>query len=306
MNIEIVPFAGCQPLLDWHRLCDAFEAGHRLPKAEIDDTVLRRDPDTLLSRSAWVDGLGLAVKSATVFPGNASAGKPTVNGGFCLFSDSDGTLEALIDFHLVTKWKTAGDSLLAARKLARKDTEIILIIGAGVVAQSLAEAYGAGFPDARISVWNRTRSSATRLADCFENVGVADDLEKAVRRADIVTCATMSPAPVVLGAWLQPGQHIDLLGAYRPDMREADDQAIKKARIFVDSRETTMDRIGELKIPLEKGLIDRNDIIADYYDLASGDFCRRSEDEITLFKNGGGAHLDLMAGRYILNAWKNR
>jgi ornithine cyclodeaminase/alanine dehydrogenase-like protein (mu-crystallin family) len=103
--------------------------------------------------------MGLLVKSATVFPGNAGRGAPSINGGVSLFSDLDGTLEAILDFHLVTKWKTAGDSLLAALKLAPKDTRTILIVGAGTVARSLREAYGAAFPEARFLVWNRSRDA---------------------------------------------------------------------------------------------------------------------------------------------------
>lgn len=306
MNFEIVPFDGCEELLSWQGLTDALEAGHRLPKAEIGDTFLYRDPDTLLSRSAWIDGLGIAVKSATVFPENSRNNKPVGNGGVCLYSDTDGTLEALVDFHLVTKWKTAGDSLLAATKLARVASKNILIVGAGSVGKSLVKAYKSGFPDAHISVWSRTILSAKLLAETYPGVTVVEELEPAVRAADIVSCATMSSTPVVLGDWLQPGQHIDLIGAYRSDMREVDNAAIGRAQIFVDSRETTLDHIGELKTPLEQGVIGREDVIADFYDLASGKFTRTSDDEITLFKNGGGAHLDLMTSRYILEAWRNR
>ncbi|MEC7668274.1 MAG: ornithine cyclodeaminase, partial [Pseudomonadota bacterium] len=129
---------------------------------------------------------------------------------------------------------------------------------------------------------------------------VATDLETAVGQADIVCCATMSTQPVLRGEWLRPGQHVDLIGAYRPDMREADDTALQRAHIFVDSFDTTMDHIGELKIPLFEGVITRADVLADYYDLAS---FKRADDDITLFKNGGGAHLDLMTSRYILDCW---
>ncbi len=306
MNIEIVPFAECEPLLDWLELTKALEAGHRLARAEIGDSFLYRDPDTLLSRAAWISGLGLAVKSATIFPGNTSQGKPSVNGGVCLYSDTDGMLEALLDFHLVTKWKTAGDSLLAALRLARKDSRNILIVGAGTVARSLREAYAAGFPGARFTVWNRSRAAAERLAADWPGTEVADDLETAVRAADIVTAATMTKDPLIRGEWLHPGQHVDLIGAYRPDMREADDAAISRALVFVDSRETTLDHIGELKTPLEAGTITRDAIIADFYDIPKGLFTRTSDDEITLFKNGGGAHLDLMTSRYILQRWQAR
>jgi len=306
MTIEIVPLAECEPLLDWIELTKAIEAGHRLARAEIGDTFLYRDPDTLLSRSAWISSLGLAVKSATIFPGNAKHGKASVNGGVCLFSDQDGTLEALLDFHLVTKWKTAADSLLAALKLARRNSREILIIGAGTVARSLREAYAAGFPSAHFTIWNRSRAAAEKLAADWPGTDVAEDLQSAVKAADIVTSATMTTEPILRGSWLQPGQHIDLIGAYRPDMREADDTAIARARLFVDSRETTLDHIGELKTPLAEGIITPKAVIADFYDIPQGLFARLSYDEITLFKNGGGAHLDLMTSRYIMEKWKAR
>lgn len=301
---EIIPFAEGEAQLDWVGLTDAIAAGHDLPKAKIADSFLYRGEDTLLNRAAWIDGLGLAVKSATIFPGNAGLGKPAVNGGVSVYSDMDGTLAAIIDFHLVTKWKTAGDSLLAARRLARVDSEVILIVGAGTVARSLIEAYSAAFLGARFLIWNRTGAKARALADAFGHVTAVDDLAEAVGQADIVSCATMSTTPVLQGAWLRPGTHVDLIGAYRPDMREADDAALTRARVFVDSLDTTVGHIGEIRDPIARGVISEADIVADYYDL--GAFARQSEDEITLFKNGGGAHLDLMVSRYILDRWQTR
>lgn len=300
-NIPFIPFAEGEALLDWNGLTDALAAGHKLPKAEIGDTFLYRGPDTLLSRAAWIDGLGIAVKSATVFPGNPAQGVPMINGGLNLYSNDVGTLEAIIDFHLVTKWKTAGDSLLAARRLARPDSRNILIVGAGNQGRALHAAYSAAFPEAEFTVWNRTRANAEKMATEIADLKVADDLEPAVNAADIITSATMSTDPLIKGDWLRPGQHIDLIGAYRPDMREVDDTALTRARIFVDSFDTTIGHIGEINIPLEAGTITRNDLIADYYDLDS--FKRTSEQDITLFKNGGGAHLDLMTSRYILDRW---
>lgn len=302
MSITIIPFAEGEAQFDWLALTNALEAGHRLPKAEIGDTFLYRDPDTLLSRSAWIDGMGLAVKSATIFPGNPGKGKPMIGGAVSLFSDADGSLEAIVDFHLVTKWKTAGDSLMAAKRLARPESREILIVGAGTVGRNLWQAYQAGFPEARFTVWNRTRANAEAMvADC-PGLQVADDLESAVAVADIVTSATMSTEPLLRGDWFRPGQHIDLIGAYRPDMREVDDEGLKRARVFVDSYDTTVGHIGEIKIPLEAGVIAREDLQADYYEWNA--FTRRSDEEITLFKNGGGAHLDLMTSRYILDAWR--
>lgn len=304
MNVSFIPFAEGEAPLDWLELTQALEEGHRLPRAEIGDTFLQRGSDTLLSRSAWIDGMGIAVKSATVFPGNPQEGLPSINGGVCLFSASSGTLEAIVDFHLVTKWKTAGDSLLGALKLARPDSRRILVVGAGTVAHSLLEAYGAGFPDAEFTVWNRTSDHAHALAARYPGTRVAEDLERAVRSADIISCATMATEPILHGAWLHPGQHVDLIGAFRADMREADDEALRRSRIFVDSRGTTMGDIGEIRIPLSDGVIREADVVGDYYDIADGGFHRGSDDEITLFKNGGGAHLDLMASQYILRKWR--
>ncbi len=301
MTIPLIPFSA-EAHLDWRALTRAITHGHTLPKAEIADTFLYRTPDTLLNRAAWIDGLGLAVKSATIFPGNTAQGKPAVNGGVTLYSDRDGMLEAIVDFHLVTKWKTAGDSLCAALRLARKDSRKILIVGAGTVGRSLRQAYGAGFPEATFTIWNRTRAGAEALAADWPGMTVADDLEQAVTQADIITCATMSTDPLIKGDWLRPGQHLDLIGAYRPDMREADDTALQRARIFVDSFDTTIGHIGEVKDPLSRGIITRDQILADYY--TPDAFARQSDDDITLFKNGGGAHLDLMTSRYILDAWK--
>ena len=288
--------------LDWIALTDAIAAGYHLPRAEITDSFLYRGQDTLLSRAAWIDGLGIAVKSATVFPGNTARGEPMIGGAVSLFSDANGTLEAILDFHLVTKWKTAADSLLAARRLAPKEPGNILIVGAGTVGSSLHAAYSAGFPGARFTIWNRTAEKAKAFARAHPNTTAATDLADAVHAADIITSATMTTDPLIKGNWLRPGQHIDLIGAYRPDMREADDEALKRARIFVDNRATTLGHIGELKIPLEAGTITKADIAADYYDL---DAFTRAPDDITLFKNGGGAHLDLMTSRYILNATRS-
>lgn len=287
-----------EPRLDWIALTEALLAGHRLPRAETRDTFLYRGPDTLLSRAAWIDGLGALVKTATVFPGNPDRGLPAVGGGVSLFSDRDGTIEALLDFALVTRWKTAGDSLLGARLLARPDSRRILVVGAGAVAASLVSAYRAAFPDADVAVWARRPEKAAAFAE-IHGTAVASDLEAAIAEADIVTCATMATEPVIRGAWLRPGQHLDLIGAYRPDMREADDEALRRADIYVDSRATTLDHIGELKDPLAREVIAPGDVLGDLYDGAEV-VARRSDEAITLWKNGGGAHLDLMVARHIL------
>jgi len=282
--------------LTWRGLLAALEAGHRLPRAQIADILLARRDDRLLDRAAWIDGLGSLVKVGTIMPGNAASGKPTVNGVVALFDDMDGTPTALLDFHLVTKWKTAGDSLLSASRLARKDSRSILLVGAGTVARSMVDAYRTLFPDARFTVWSRSRAHAAALGHA-----VADDLETAVKAADIICTATMATEPLIKGAWLQPGQHLDLIGAYTPQMHEVDSAAMARARVFVDSRATTVHHIGDLMTPLAEGAITEADILADFYD-DPATYARQSADDITIAKNGGGAHLDLMTATYFVSA----
>ncbi len=276
--------------LTWAGIMDALEAGHRLPRAQVRDVVLARGADTLLNRTAWIDGLGQLVKCATVFPSNAPD-RPTVNGAVTLFSDATGELAAVLDFHLVTRWKTAGDSLLAARRLAPRKVERILLVGSGTVARSMHDAYRSLWPGAAFAVWSPRNAGRLGLP-------VADDLEAAVRGADIICTATMATAPLVRGEWLRPGQHLDLIGAYTPGMREVDDAAMARARVFVDSRETVLGHIGELIDPLASGAIGEGDVLADLYDDPA--LWHRRPGDITIAKNGGGAHLDLMTADWIM------
>ena len=299
MTLTIVP-KDAEALLTWPGLLEAFEVGHRMPKPDIKDLFVYRGPDTVLDRATWIDGLGALVKVATVIPSNAQRGLPTVNGSVTLYDDKTGQLTALVDFHLVTKWKTAGDSLLSARRLARKDAKNFLLVGAGTVAKSMVQAYSSLFPDARFTVWSRSRASATAMG-----LPVADDLQQAVKSADVICTATMATEPLIRGEWLQPGQHLDLIGAYKPGMREVDDTAMARARLFVDARATTIHHIGELIDPLKSGAITESHIVADFYD-DPAIYTRRSDDEITIAKNGGGAHLDLMTASYIASMWSQR
>ncbi len=295
--------ARIEPKLDWLGAIEAIEKGHRAPRAESTDSFLYRGRDTLLSRAAWIDGMGALVKTATVFPENATRDLPVVNGSAALYSDQDGRLEAFVDFHLLTKWKTAADSLFAARHLARPESRKITLVGAGAVARSMYDAYRAVFPQAEFTIWTRRIEAAEAFAENLERACAEPDLERAVSGADIICTATMSQSPIIKGAWLRPGQHLDLIGAFRPDMREADDEALRRATLFVDSFDTTLDHIGELKIPLQEGVIKREKVVADFYGICDGSFIRPDPQAITICKNGGGAHLDLMILRYISAQW---
>ena len=302
--MKSIPFINAdqaENILTWQGVMNALWAAHQRPQADIDDILFEHDNHAVLSRAAWIQGIGIGVKTATIFPSNStrSPALPTVHAIVTLFNDQTGEPIALLDGTLVTKWKTAGDSVLGAHLLARQDSETLTILGAGAVGESLIDAYRAIFTDLkRIIIWNRTFSKAQKLA-IKKDIEAIANLEQAVKCADIVSSATMSIEPFIQGQWIKAGAHVDLIGAYRPDMREADDSLLKRARIFVDSRETALHDIGELGIPIKKNVISVHDIHGDLYDLCKGGAGRQSKEEITVFKNGGGAHLDLATASYI-------
>lgn len=289
-------------VLSWPGLLDAMAAGHRLPRARIADLYFPMGDNSLLNRAAWISGLGSGLKTVSVFADNTRCDPvlPTVQGVFVLYEEGTGSVRAVIDGATLTRWKTVADSLLGARRLAPSMPRTLLLIGAGTIAQTLAYAYPLVFPSLeKILVWNRSRMGAEKLA---RQVGahVVDSLEVAVGKADIVACATISTAPVLQGCWLKAGTHVDLIGAFTPTMREADDEVLRRARLFVDARETTIGEIGELMIPIRDGVITESDVLGDHYDLEAGAAGRTSAEQITVFKNGGGAHLDLMAAHHLM------
>jgi ornithine cyclodeaminase/alanine dehydrogenase-like protein (mu-crystallin family) len=287
--------------LSWPALVDALDAGHRLGPGRTGDLLLQEGDDILLNRAAWKPGYGLGLKTVTGFFGNPgrSPPRPSVQGLFVLFDHEDGRPLAVIDGAGITAWKTAADSALGSRYLSRQDAERLLMIGAGAMAGPLIRAHLSVRPAIeRIALWNRTPARADALAAELGAEGlaveVAADLSAAVAAADIISSATMSQEPLVRGEWLRPGTHLDLVGAFTTTMREADDVAIRRGRLFVDARETTIEHIGELTIPIARRIISAADVVADLYDLAQGFAWRRAPDDITIYKNGGGAHLDLM------------
>lgn len=293
-------------------LVDALEEGHRVPTDSMQDMLLSQPAtnggtDNILVRTAWQRQTALGAKLATVFPANAGGTLPSVQGVYVLFDGTNGTPLSVLDGTELTYWKTAADSALGSRCLSRENATELLMVGAGALAPHLIKAHCAVRSSLqRATVWNRDPDKALALAKAAPVEGIAyesvADLQSAVERADIISCATMSELPLVLGAWLQPGQHLDLVGGYTPSMRECDDEAITRARVFVDSRETTMDTCGDIVQPLGTGSLAPEDVEADLYDLCQDGLpSLRDANDITLFKNGGGAHLDLMTARYIFD-----
>jgi ornithine cyclodeaminase len=260
---------------------------------------------TLLLMPAWTGESApagerfLGCKMVTVFPANAKAGLPSLYGTYLLASGETGEPLAALDARALTAWRTAAASALAARYLAGEGAAHLVMVGAGALAPHLVRAHAAVRPITRVTLWNRTRSRAVSLAFGLSVGGieatVTDDLEAAVREADIVSCATLAREPLVRGAWLKKGAHLDLVGAFTPQMREADDRAVKRARVYVDTRGALKDA-GDIVQPLKRRVIDASHVRGDLFGLCGGTVKgRTSAAQITLFKSVGYALEDLAA-----------
>lgn len=287
------------------RLRDVFRAGRRVPLRHRHTIPLAGEPDgTLLLMPAWQEGRHIGVKLVTVFPGNVQKGFPSTHGVYLLLDGRTGAPFALIDGSMLTLRRTAAASALAATYLARPDSARLLMVGTGALAPHLVSAHAVARPIQEVEVWGRHPEKARRLARRLGRPGLqatpAARLEEAVPRADIISCATLAVEPLIRGEWLRPGQHIDLVGGFRPDMREADDEVVRRARIFVDTREGAAREAGDIVQPIRDGVICEGDIVGDLFDLARGrDPGRRTEGEITLFKSVGTALEDLTAAQLV-------
>lgn len=306
--IRMIDGDAVQATLDWPGVVDALAAGLEGAEPVLDDVLLSAGAERFLVRAAAIPGAGWGIKAVTVYPDNPSATppRPSVQGLFVLYDGPTGAPVAAIEGAAITVFKTAGDSALGSRLLSREDSRRLLMVGAGTMAEPLVRAHLAVRPGIEsVQIFNRTPARAEalagRLADTGRSLTVAGDLGEAVAAADIVSCATMSEAPLIEGRWLSPGVHLDLVGAYTPTMREADDEALRRGRLFVDSRRTTIGEIGELMIPMAAGVLSEADVLGDFGDLLAGRAGRGDPGQITVFKNGGGAHLDLIVARHILD-----
>ncbi len=294
-------------VLSFPLLIDAIEAAHRRPKIEIQDAMLGRREAQYFVRHAVDAGRFMASKLITSFPGNPQGGAlPAVQAVCVLFDGRDGRPLAVMDGTEITYWRTAADSALGARLLAPEAPATLLIVGAGAMASRLVRAHRVVRPSIRrVLVWNRTRDVAVRLAASIAAEGVVaevrDDLAAATREADIVSTCTRSREPLVRGVDLAPGAHLDLVGGFTPETREADDEAMRRGRVFVDRRESAFDGVGDILQPIASGAIGEGDVLGDLYDLVGGTVVGRcSTSDITVFKNAGGGHLDLITAALIL------
>jgi ornithine cyclodeaminase/alanine dehydrogenase-like protein (mu-crystallin family) len=268
------------------------------------------EPDAmLLLMPAWhgagVPGGRVGVKVVSVVPGNAGRNKPTVVGSYLLLSGQTGEPLAVLDGRELTLRRTAAASALAASYLARPDATSMVMVGAGSLAPYLIAAHAAVRPIERVAIWNRSGERASALAAQLDGsihhgrritVTAADDLADALAGADLASAATMSTAPLILGADLPAGIHIDLVGGFTPGMREADDAAIARAEVYVDTRAGTLAEAGDIVQPIAAGVIGESDIRAELAELCRGEKSGRSDAAaITVFKSVGTALEDLAA-----------
>jgi alanine dehydrogenase len=267
---------------------------------------------TLLMMPAWRNGRSIGVKLVTVFPGNADAGKRSVSALYALFDARDGVLLALLDGEELTARRTAGASAYAASRLARRDARALLVVGAGRIGRALIDAHRSIRPLERVSIWSRTAAHAEATAAACARAGIpaqpCTDLEGTVANADMISCATLSTAPLVLGRWLKPGVHLDLVGAFRKDMRETDAAALERADIIaVDDRTAALAEGGDVVQAIASGAIDARSIVAELRDFARGTHPGRTrEDQITVFKSVGFALEDLAAAEAAVRGGTER
>lgn len=305
MTPAFLTIENARDLLSWSDAVDALRQGHLLSRAQMQDVLIGPADAALLNRTARIEGMGYGVKVESVFSANAGKGLPNTHGAVLLYAPDTGALRAVIESRLVTDLKTAADSVLGALLLARPDSRHLVIVGAGRVAANLACAYSALFPGLeKISIWSRRIEQAEEL--CMQlnalpvPVTAVPELAAALATADIVSAATMAQRPVLHGEWIRPATHVDLIGAFTAQMREADDALIAAAKLYVDSRETTC-HIGEIAQPIASGAVPPDHVQGDLYDLIAGaGAVPQARHGITVFKNGGGAHLDLMVADRML------
>jgi len=297
--------ADVRRLLDYPALIDAlaegFHDGATVPLRHHHTIETEAGKEAvLLIMPAWRTGHVIGVKTVTVFPDNSASGLPGVMGTYMLLDGRTGTPRALIDGQSLTVRRTAAASALAARYLARDDAATLLMVGTGSLAPELIAAHSAVRPISKVLVWGRRPDRADELAEEMRAAGHAaepvDDLEAGVRAADVVSCATMAHEPLVRGDWLRPGQHLDLVGAFTPAMRESDDECVRRAEVYVDTIEGALKEGGDIVQPINDGVIGRSDIKGDLFALTRGEAAGRERDDaITLFKSVGTALEDLVA-----------
>ncbi|AMD01043.1 ornithine cyclodeaminase family protein [Halomonas chromatireducens] len=281
------------------RLATTFRAGVESPPRH-HHAMHRPDGEaTMLLMPAWERAGYIGVKMVNVFPQNADHGLPAISGVYFLSEGTHGRPLACLDGSELTRRRTAAASALAARELARKDASTLLVVGTGKLAPMVIEAHASVRPIARVRIWGRNPGKAQKLAaeyaDRFETEAVTD-LESGVREADLISCVTLSTEPLVRGEWLAAGTHLDLIGAFRPSMRETDGECLRRGEVFVDTFAGARGEAGDIHQAIDEGAFDFDEIRADLAELLLAKQPGRTSDEaITVFKSVGASLEDLAA-----------
>lgn len=265
---------------------------------------------TLLLMPAWNPSKDAGVKIVTVSPKNGQFNLPSIQGTYIYFDAIKGTIKAILEAKSLTVKRTAAASALAASYLSRKDSNSMLMIGTGALSTNLIKAHASIRPIKKVFVWGRNFEKAQAISTALKNESFSiqpiKTIEEKISEVDIVSCATLSKTPLVLGKYLKAGQHIDLVGAYKKDMREADDETITQASVFVDTFQGGLKESGDIVIPIKNGILKEDAIKADLFQLCSNKHNgRTSKKEITVFKSVGHALEDLVAAGYFYNKFKN-
>lgn len=264
---------------------------------------------TLLLMPAWHSGKEAGVKIATVSPENRRYGLPAIQAIYVLLNAVTGAMKATMHAKSLTAKRTAATSALASSFLSKNDASSLLMIGTGALSANLIRAHATVRPMKNVYVWGRNDQKAKALCDTLKDeifdCQVVNTIEEKIGEVDIISSATLSKTPLVLGKYLKPGQHVDLVGAYKNDMREADDMVISRASVFVDTF-GGLHESGDISIPMENGILTKEGIRGDLFSLCSGiRKGRTDEKEITVFKSVGHALEDLVAASYYYNKFKN-
>lgn len=265
---------------------------------------------TLLLMPAWNPSEDAGVKIVTVSPENGQFDLPSIQGSYIYLDAEKGTIKAIIEAKSLTAKRTAAASALASSFLSKTDAASLLMIGTGALSSNLIQAHAAVRPIQEVYVWGRNYEKAKAIAAQFEDASLSvypiKTIAEKISEVDIISSATLSKQPLVLGEYLRPGQHIDLVGAYKKDMREADDEAIRRSSVFLDTYQGGLKESGDILLPLQSGVLKEEEIVADLFELcAKNQLARRAANEITLFKSVGHALEDLAAAAYYYKQFTN-
>ncbi|MCG8182887.1 ornithine cyclodeaminase family protein [Tenacibaculum piscium] len=266
---------------------------------------------TLLLMPAWNPSKDAGVKIVTVSPENQQFDLPSINGTYIYLDATKGTIKAILEAKSLTAKRTAAASALASSFLSRENSSSLLMLGTGSLSINLIKAHASVRPIKNVFIWGRNFSKAQAICETLKNesftITAVKTIEEKISEVDIISSATLSKTPLVLGKYLKAGQHVDLVGAYKKDMREADNEVITKGSVYIDTYQGGLKESGDILIPLQTGVLKEENINADLFELCSDEKTgRKNEEEITVFKSVGHALEDLVAASYYYKKHKNQ